>query len=497
MQFRKLGLAAGFAAGSFGSFVLLASAFGGDSSSAGQLIPNGNAKANGCRTGGPGGINATEPSWVPVNLRDHRKKVAEGIVMASHVTHEDFPFNHDSHDMCFFIAPDPPYQNMMSDANGMHGGQRTLEVEWETKYFPAGYWPAPGDRAWVIGRHIFDCGHPPYRTEIHPPVGVAFTRTAPMIFPGESDPVIANKTHIFFGNQGGYFVDKVGGTDYVFNVPMPPGGGRGATPKVRVLQRPGGRMPEPVLTPKIVNGQQMVEVKIPLSGVADPTVRWNLYEWIPRVRRQMSGLTWPPIDRPRNAFTYSAVVATAWNPGPAAARLGGRPGVRYLRVTFQSVKVHNDREGAVSGKGEWNMQFRANGEWIQFPERNVKSGDTIQVNQIVDLFVADNGNVQIQVNGWEDDNDSYFRVGPPPSVSSVGATNENEKLPPLFVNFGLAQNFGVGSHSIRSSPGDYTVNFTIQELRKWPPVAGTIGTIRPPAGAVRPPIRSTGGEGHR
>ena len=57
----------------------------------------------------------------------------EGRVLASHVTHEDFPFNHDSHDMCFFVAPDPEYQHMQSDANGTQYGERALEVEWETK----------------------------------------------------------------------------------------------------------------------------------------------------------------------------------------------------------------------------------------------------------------------------------------------------------------------------------------------------------------------------
>lgn len=460
-----------------------------------ELIPNGNGKVNGCRTGGTGGINATEPSWVNAINRDHRKKVLEGRVVTTHVTHTDFPFNHDSHDMCFFVVPDPAFQHMQSDANEMHNGERAMEVEWETKQFNDGFWPAPGDRAWVIGRHVFDCGHPPYRTEIHPPVGVAFTRTAPMIFPGETNPVIANKTFIHFKNQGGYFVNKVGGTDYVFNVPVPGRRLPGMTPRARVIQRPTGGMPEPILTPKIVDGKQMIEVTIPLSGVADPTTQWNLYEWIPRARRIMATRrppTWPAIDRPTNEFEYKAVIATSWTGGSVSL---GRPGVRFLRVNIEKIKIHDKHEGALSGKGEINMQVRVNGEWIQVPEKSVGNGDTITVNQFADLFVADSGNVQMQVNGWEDDNDSYFRVGPPPSLGSVGATNENEKLAPMFLNFGQSARFGVGRHSIKSNPGDYTITFNIQELRTWPAEGGTLPPLSP---STIPPIRSTtGGAGHR
>jgi len=170
-----------------------------------------------------------------------------------------------------------------------------------------------------------------------------------------------------------------------------------------------------------------------------------------------------------------------------------------MRVTFNNVKVHDASEGAVSGNGEWNMQFRANREWIQFPERSVDDGDTIQINQIADMFITDGGKVEIQANGWEDDNDGSFRVGMPPNISNIGAKNENEKLGPILVSYGAAQNYGVGTKSVRSSDGRYTLTFTIQELRKFAPKGGVLGNIggRIGGGAVvRPPIRgSTGGGG--
>jgi hypothetical protein len=36
-----------------------------------------------------------------------------------------------------------------------------------------------------------------YRTEIHPPNAVAFTRREPVIFPGDQAPSLTNKTYIY------------------------------------------------------------------------------------------------------------------------------------------------------------------------------------------------------------------------------------------------------------------------------------------------------------
>lgn len=491
MVLRHLAIGSIVAAGSWLTHSLLLASFAEPSGF--QLIPNGNAKANGCRTGGTGGINASNPSWVNAVLRDHRAKVIEGSIAYSHVTHEDFPFNHDSHDMCFFIDPDPAFQNLQSDANGIRDGRRVLEGEWETKHFPPRFWPVQGDRAWVMGRHVFDCGHPPYRTEIHPPVATAFTRLDPFIFPGSTAPSLANKTYVYMANQGGYFVQKVGGRDYIFNIPLPARpAGPGVTPRTHIIHSKAG-MPAPILTPKMVGNQQMIEVRVPLSQVADPTTPWNLYEWIPRVSKlPITDQRRYRIDRPTNIFQYEAIIATGWSSG--AARTSS-PGFREISVTFNNYKVHNDHEGAVSGKAEWNVQLRANGQWIMLPERSLVKDDTITVNRTATFMVPENGAVSIQAGGWEDDNDSKFRVGPMPGITDIGALNENEKLGEILTRFTAAQNFGVGTHSMKSSSGDYTLNVTIRELRRF---AGTgIGGIRDSirGGIVRPPIRTTGGDG--
>ena len=161
---------------------------------------------------------------------------------SSEVSEEEIPWNHFTHDFTVKVTPDPPYKRLLSswerfqgatipfDKLGtdvvtacliLHGtldfqngvckipedkcddGSTTtarchhteMEVEWdnaslmdESEGFqriwgaaPEFVWPGGGDRIWVMGRWIFDCGHPgvpeqavqdrfvKYSTEIHPP----------------------------------------------------------------------------------------------------------------------------------------------------------------------------------------------------------------------------------------------------------------------------------------------------------------------------------------
>jgi hypothetical protein len=162
--------------------------------------------------------------------------------MPSEVSEEDIPWNHYTHDFTFKVVPDPSYQHLMSSwlrspaapvtviSPTMTAGQCSdlgghlvnpftcvvpeekcpdldhatdvtchhldMEVEWDNASLmkvnddddrtwgavPEYVWPAVGDRVWVEGRWVFDCGHPSvpkvlpedrkyvkYSTEIHPP----------------------------------------------------------------------------------------------------------------------------------------------------------------------------------------------------------------------------------------------------------------------------------------------------------------------------------------
>ena len=172
--------------------------------SAAALEPSSNAKARGCRTGGVHDINRVQPEWTSVRRGD-AAQVAEGVVRSSNVAYHDFPFSHVSHDWNWDLLPDPAYQFLNGTDNGRVGSSRQMEIEWEEAFFPSAFRPAVGDRAWMLGRWVFDCGHSPYLTEIHPAKAVAHTRFAPTILPGDAAPSLTNKTFIWIHGRGGYY----------------------------------------------------------------------------------------------------------------------------------------------------------------------------------------------------------------------------------------------------------------------------------------------------
>lgn len=142
------------------------------------------------------------PQWVSVDDRETR--TVEGILVKSKITHTDFPPRpwHTYYDWNFFVRVDRQYSYLLSQYNINHavdGPEGVLfsdvmECGWDTGFFPGRaqqeseqqivIWPQVGDRIWMVGRWIYDCGHPcnpdrdhpadptnhgPNKTEIHPP----------------------------------------------------------------------------------------------------------------------------------------------------------------------------------------------------------------------------------------------------------------------------------------------------------------------------------------
>src|SRR5262249_19341267 len=77
-------------------------------------------------------------------------------------------------------------------------GHRRRELFW--------HWPTVGDHVHVEGYWIFDRGHPPARTEIHPPRLVATQRQLPALLelagPGGGF-VVATQADVFASGDGG------------------------------------------------------------------------------------------------------------------------------------------------------------------------------------------------------------------------------------------------------------------------------------------------------
>ena len=135
-----------------------------------------------CKCQGGGGV--VDPQWVTVQewTGPNDYKLLEGVVYKAHIAVQDDFLDHDTHDVDFNIIPDKRYNNLVS-SDSLHDEHGQMAVEWESGSFPERFRPTTGDRVSVFGFWILDCGHPPYYTEIHPPVGIAVDRPRPIPIP--------------------------------------------------------------------------------------------------------------------------------------------------------------------------------------------------------------------------------------------------------------------------------------------------------------------------
>lgn len=177
-----------------------------------------------------------------------------GQVVQGHVTTADAFFNHNAIDYNFFVYPDPNFRGLLANPGNFDTGDEfekgRLEVEWElaTPMWKGGLpdwaWPAQGDRVYVVGNFIRDCGHGEfsggYRTEIHPPQLLVTYRNAALAdFANASGRLgssyngqWATRVDVFVSNYGGRALasegigtspwQPIGGKEYRFVVRAPP-----------------------------------------------------------------------------------------------------------------------------------------------------------------------------------------------------------------------------------------------------------------------------------
>lgn len=199
----------------------------------------------------PYDLGVVLPEWAPI-VNDSFVAVIEGSVMfdtrdgrkGPHVSHEDFPFFHYSHDLNFNLLPDVtddnrytnflPYLVYKRDGNQRDTALRNnMHVEWETGlgvnnrinpfrrlndagtsagFATAGHktgdviwnWPGINDHAHVEGHYIWDRGHPPAKAEIHPARFMAFTRQLPeFINVSDGSRKVCTRVDIFGNGDGG------------------------------------------------------------------------------------------------------------------------------------------------------------------------------------------------------------------------------------------------------------------------------------------------------
>jgi hypothetical protein len=195
------------------------------------------------------------PSWIPIVDKNYIA-VVEGRVPFNpvsgshgpHVSSEDLPFYHYSHDVNFGVIPDQTADNRYTNLlplmvyHNADGNdtilQNYLGIEWECGlgmcnrvnplgsdnnagrsggFFSAGHekgnliwaWPTVGDWVHVEGHYVWDRGHPPSKAEIHPARFVATRRALPeRIMIGDSSIKFATRVDIFASGDGGALLNN-------------------------------------------------------------------------------------------------------------------------------------------------------------------------------------------------------------------------------------------------------------------------------------------------
>ncbi|MCB9186791.1 MAG: hypothetical protein H6601_08600 [Flavobacteriales bacterium] len=216
-------------------------------------------------------ISLILPSWRPVVNHD-TVVVLEGQVMpieghegykfgVPHVSFEDLPLYHYTHDFSFNVFPDEGYRNLFSRyieikkdsagreirdtvvrgwvhcewesglAAGNHGnkyakicrkgGSAGFSTVGHERYDVIWNWPTAGDWVHLEGLWIWDRGHPPARTEVHPIRFLATRRNLPdKILSEKGDSVFATRIDIYANGDGSAFYNNQDSTNWVHPVRM-------------------------------------------------------------------------------------------------------------------------------------------------------------------------------------------------------------------------------------------------------------------------------------
>src|SRR3954447_7378178 len=333
-----------------------------------------------------GGI--TDPEWVTTQrfngANDYRQ--VEGPVSWSRIADLDNFLNHagrggPGEDFEWKVRPDPPYAGL-AQPDVESGGWKT---EWESGSLLAFFRPTPGDptnparpadRTSTYGFWIFDCGHYPFKTEIHPPIGLTTERPRPVQIPpsyrapgfpngfGSNVWVPGIEADIWFNRHSGgagscaptalhqpapnspkalFCITQRHPINrrFTFNVYIP------RSPQELMQERGQNAPPVPLFTnvEKLSGGQ----------GGPEPTV----------VQKQLGGVTYLEVTVDLSTFTdttYGRRLSIAWAyPNPE------NWGAARWRIGLKSLRVIDDAEPAFDD-GDWRFYLNTNNrdqEWTE------------------------------------------------------------------------------------------------------------------------------------
>ncbi|HHG84242.1 MAG TPA: hypothetical protein ENJ82_05780, partial [Bacteroidetes bacterium] len=386
------------------------------------------------------------PEWKPV-VNPHYVAVLEGEVVrppgkynSGHVSPVDYSAYHYTHDFGFDVQPDSAYTGVL--ARRVYSGmeqevvdpvqgkvmlrqgqpdtvlQTTIHVEWESGlgagnkgnpctqancagnsggFFSGGHrarealwnWPTIGDWVHLEGQWIWDRGHPPARTEIHPIRFCAVRRHLPDRIVVAEAQVFATRIDIFASGDGGALNNNraeqpgfvlpvhMSDKDYAVQVrPVLPRPSAKAQLRYRIIKRAGDNHPIP-LEIQIVNsgGETALDIHLPWKGQADTLLcARSIYMWWD----EGNGLA-----EDYKIFTY--------------------------QIHFQQLRFHQRKE--FSSRSEYRMFFEVGGQWFFLNEFETVSdilhgghGKTYhkhwKMGQTLLVHVPQDQQFRVHLGGW-------------------------------------------------------------------------------------------------
>jgi hypothetical protein len=224
------------------------------------------------------------PEWVPIRPRGEDREQArllEGVLVRSKIASSDFPLQpcHTFYDWNFIVEVDPQYRYLLNELARRHHSEKIfrdeevrdiIECEWDTAFVPLSAFPPAESRIWILGRWIFDCGHPEegqHNTEIHPPKAIAWFRSEAVQFEGNRGPTRANNAVVYIGRRGGYIDQEINDQDYTFDLYLPPKPHADAVPLNKFQMATDAGPVDPIMVPFPANNPKLFRVTIPLRRV--------------------------------------------------------------------------------------------------------------------------------------------------------------------------------------------------------------------------------------
>ena len=401
----------------------------------------------------------TLPSWVPV-CRDaktgfpeigHRE--VEGTLVRSFQTWTDVPMLawHHYYDWNLHVLPstgfefcrseanEPPSQEELRERNSeipvighLFGSTqyqavvkgKNVECEWDCGAFgnrpgpmflENWLWPMAGERVWVMGRNIYDCGHPKgardgdqktgahagkMRSELHPCRAVATARWEAEAFPENGGSYVPAIKFMFFASRkGGYWnYEKLADSDFTFIVDLP---------KVTPPQAPfpishTGKIPHNtiVIRPRLLKKIdytpfQSSKATFLTAATADPIVELVMpfNPDAPQVKVKV------PVTSVADSDCYGFILSLGWHDpdGSQAAT------VRKCTVTFEKVVTGGILHDVLTDE-EWFMKMGVNGRWLFFRTKDDVVGREAEItmkNFKRTFYLAQRDGIRIAAHGAE------------------------------------------------------------------------------------------------